>query len=78
MLNQLAAIKRWIDTKSASSKNLAAATPVPKQLEAVYSASKGGVVSMTLLIARDQKSEGIRINTILPGIFHTALVNSTP
>lgn len=39
--------------------------------QAAYSASKGGVVSMTLPIARDLMNEGIRINTILPGIFDT-------
>lgn len=44
--------------------------------QAAYSASKGGVVGMTLPIARDLSSEGIRINTILPGIFNTPLMNS--
>ena len=39
--------------------------------QAAYSASKGGVVGMTLPIARDLMSEGIRVNTILPGIFNT-------
>jgi NAD(P)-dependent dehydrogenase (short-subunit alcohol dehydrogenase family) len=42
--------------------------------QAAYSASKGGVVSLTLPIARDLMSEGIRINTILPGIFMTPLM----
>jgi NAD(P)-dependent dehydrogenase (short-subunit alcohol dehydrogenase family) len=42
--------------------------------QAAYSASKGGVVGMTLPIARDLSSEGIRINTILPGIFETPLM----
>jgi NAD(P)-dependent dehydrogenase (short-subunit alcohol dehydrogenase family) len=36
-----------------------------------YSASKAGIVGMTLTIARDLASEGIRINTIMPGIFAT-------
>jgi NAD(P)-dependent dehydrogenase (short-subunit alcohol dehydrogenase family) len=44
--------------------------------QAAYSASKGGVVGMTLPIARDLSSEGIRINTILPGIFETPLMLS--
>ena len=35
--------------------------------QAAYSASKGGVVGMTLPIARDLMDEGIRVNTILPG-----------
>lgn len=42
--------------------------------QAAYSASKGGVLSMTLPIARDLSSEGIRVNTILPGIFGTPLL----
>lgn len=46
--------------------------------QAAYSASKGGVVGMTLPIARDLMSEGIRVNTILPGIFNTPLMNSAP
>ena len=40
--------------------------------QAAYSASKGGVVGMTLPIARDLMGEGIRVNTILPGIFDDA------
>lgn len=46
--------------------------------QAAYSASKGGVVGMTLLIARALTGEGIRINTILPGIFDTPLMNGAP
>jgi NAD(P)-dependent dehydrogenase (short-subunit alcohol dehydrogenase family) len=46
--------------------------------QAAYSASKGGVVGMTLPIARDLGNEGIRINTILPGIFDTPLMNASP
>ena len=46
--------------------------------QVAYSASKGGVVSMTLPIARDLMAEGIRVNTILPGIFNTPLMNSAP
>ena len=46
--------------------------------QAAYSASKGGVVGMTLPIARDLASEGIRVNTILPGIFNTPLMNGAP
>ena len=41
--------------------------------QAAYSASKGGVVGMTLPIARDLSREFIRVNTILPGIFNTPL-----
>jgi NAD(P)-dependent dehydrogenase (short-subunit alcohol dehydrogenase family) len=46
--------------------------------QAAYSASKGAIVGMTLPIARDLMSEGIRVNTILPGIFNTPLLNSAP
>lgn len=46
--------------------------------QAAYSASKGGVVGMTLPIARDLMSEGIRVNTILPGIFATPLMEGAP
>jgi len=46
--------------------------------QAAYSASKGGIVGMTLPIARDLMGEGIRINTILPGIFNTPLMQGMP
>ena len=46
--------------------------------QAAYSASKGGVVAMALPIARDLMSEGIRVNTILPGIFKTPMMAMMP
>lgn len=46
--------------------------------QAAYSASKGGVVGMTLPIARDLMNEGIRVNTILPGLFKTPLLAGLP
>jgi len=46
--------------------------------QAAYAASKGGVVGMTLPIARDLMNDGIRVNTILPGIFNTPLMNAAP
>jgi NAD(P)-dependent dehydrogenase (short-subunit alcohol dehydrogenase family) len=46
--------------------------------QAAYSASKAGIVGMTLPIARDLMSEGIRVNTILPGIFDTPLLAAAP
>ena len=46
--------------------------------QAAYSASKGGVVGMTLPIARDLMGDGIRVNTILPGIFDTPLMQGAP
>ena len=46
--------------------------------QASYSASKAGVVGMTLPIARDLMGEGIRVNTILPGLFSTPLLKGLP
>ena len=46
--------------------------------QAAYSASKGGVVGMTLPIARDLKRNGIRVNTIAPGIFETPMMTGAP
>tara|TARA_R110002110_G_scaffold56762_5_gene161028 strand:- start:2284 stop:3066 length:783 start_codon:yes stop_codon:yes gene_type:complete len=46
--------------------------------QAAYSASKAGVVGMTLPIARDLSRDGIRVNTILPGIFDTPLLAGAP
>jgi NAD(P)-dependent dehydrogenase (short-subunit alcohol dehydrogenase family) len=46
--------------------------------QAAYSASKGGVVGMTLPIARDLASYGIRVVTIAPGIFDTPLLAGLP
>jgi NAD(P)-dependent dehydrogenase (short-subunit alcohol dehydrogenase family) len=46
--------------------------------QAAYSASKGGVVGMTLPIARDLSREFIRVCTIAPGLFKTPLLGSLP
>jgi NAD(P)-dependent dehydrogenase (short-subunit alcohol dehydrogenase family) len=43
-----------------------------------YSASKGGIVGMTLPAARDLASQGIRVNTIAPGLFDTPLLAALP
>ncbi len=43
--------------------------------QAAYSASKGGIVGMTLPIARDLAKSGIRVNTIVPGLIDTPLFN---
>jgi len=43
--------------------------------QAAYSASKGGVLGMTLPVARDLAQYGIRVMTILPGIFHTPMMD---
>ena len=44
--------------------------------QAAYAASKGGVAAMTLPVARDLARDGIRINTILPGLFNTPMFAS--
>lgn len=46
--------------------------------QAAYSASKGGIVGMTLPIARDLARTGIRVMTIAPGLFDTALLAGLP
>lgn len=46
--------------------------------QAAYSASKGGVVGMTLPIARDLAQLKIRVNTIAPGLFRTPLLSGLP
>ncbi|CAN5154643.1 SDR family NAD(P)-dependent oxidoreductase [soil metagenome] len=42
--------------------------------QVAYAASKGGIVSLTLPMARDLMNDGIRVNAILPGIFDTPLM----
>lgn len=46
--------------------------------QVAYSASKGGIVGMTLPMARDLASIGVRVVTIAPGIFNTPLMNGMP
>ncbi len=46
--------------------------------QCAYAASKGGVVSMTLPIARDLAAVGIRVNTIAPGLFATPMLMMMP
>lgn len=46
--------------------------------QAAYSASKGGIVGMTLPIARDLARSGIRVVTIAPGLFNTPLLAALP
>jgi NAD(P)-dependent dehydrogenase (short-subunit alcohol dehydrogenase family) len=46
--------------------------------QAAYAASKGGVASMTLPIARELARHGIRIMTIAPGIFETSMMAGVP
>ena len=46
--------------------------------QSAYSASKGGIVGMTLPMARDLANSGIRVNTIAPGVMATPLMLSMP
>lgn len=46
--------------------------------QAAYSASKGGLVGMTLPVARDLSSIGVRVNTIAPGLIDTPLLAGLP
>ena len=46
--------------------------------QAAYAASKGGVVSLTLPVARDLARDGIRCVTIMPGLFSTPMVEGLP
>ncbi len=46
--------------------------------QAAYSASKGGIVGMTLPIARDLSRNGVRVCTIAPGLFETPLLQGLP
>ncbi|MCA8348458.1 SDR family NAD(P)-dependent oxidoreductase [Burkholderia cepacia] len=46
--------------------------------QAAYSASKAALTGMTLPIARDLMGEGIRVNTVMPGIFDTPLMQAAP
>jgi NAD(P)-dependent dehydrogenase (short-subunit alcohol dehydrogenase family) len=60
--------------------NTASAAATEGQMgQAAYSAAKAAIVGMTLTIARDLSREGIRVNTIQPGIFNTpAMARATP
>ena len=46
--------------------------------QSAYSASKGGIVSLTLTMARDLARNGIRVNAIAPGLIHTPMFDAFP
>ena len=46
--------------------------------QVAYAASKGGVAAMTLPVARDLSRDGVRVNTILPGLFYTPMFDGLP
>jgi NAD(P)-dependent dehydrogenase (short-subunit alcohol dehydrogenase family) len=59
--------------------NLASVAAVHRPIgPAAYSASKGGVVGMTLPVARDLSAAGIRLNTVAPGLIDTPIYDAFP
>jgi NAD(P)-dependent dehydrogenase (short-subunit alcohol dehydrogenase family) len=46
--------------------------------QVAYAASKGGVMAMTLPVARDLAQSGVRVATIMPGLFHTPMFDGLP
>lgn len=69
-----------VDGERGALVNTASAAATEGQMgQAAYSAAKAAIVGMTLTIARDLAREGIRVNTIQPGIFDTpAMARATP
>ncbi|TDR90036.1 SDR family NAD(P)-dependent oxidoreductase [Enterovirga rhinocerotis] len=59
--------------------NTASVAGVEGQIgQAAYAASKGGVLGLTLPVARDLAGYGIRVMTIMPGLFHTPMFDGLP
>ena len=81
---RLAAAKIVVNTPNADGEkgvviNTASAAAFDGQIgQAAYSASKAGVVGMTLPIAREFADYGIRVMTIAPGLFRTPMLESLP
>jgi len=68
-----------VDGERGAIVNTASAAATDGQIgQAAYSASKAAIVGMTLPIARDLSGDGIRVNTIMPGIFDTPLMMGAP
>ncbi len=68
-----------IDGERGVMVNTASAAATEGQMgQAAYSAAKAAIVGMTLTIARDLSREGIRVNTIQPGIFDTPAMARAP
>ncbi|MGB3634045.1 MAG: 3-hydroxyacyl-CoA dehydrogenase [Rubrobacteraceae bacterium] len=78
-----AAVMKWNDPVGSGERgvivNTASVAAFEGQIgQAAYSASKGGVVAMTLPVARELAKHGIRVMTIAPGIFETPMVAGLP
>lgn len=82
MINQFAARAAALDPVNGERGvivNTASVAAYDGQIgQSAYAASKGGIVGMTLPIARDLATLGIRVATIAPGIFRTPLLASLP
>ena len=75
----MAALEPQADNERGVCINTASVAAYDGQIgQAAYAASKGGIVGMTLPIARDLAGLGIRVCTIAPGLFDTPLLQSLP
>ena len=75
----MAALEPLADNERGVCINTASVAAYDGQIgQAAYAASKGGIVGMTLPIARDLAGLGIRVCTIAPGLFDTPLLQSLP
>lgn len=75
----MATLDRLEDGERGTIINTASVAATDGQVgQAAYAASKAGVVGLTLPVARDLAAEGIRVNSILPGIFQTPMMDSLP
>jgi NAD(P)-dependent dehydrogenase (short-subunit alcohol dehydrogenase family) len=73
------ALEPLADGERGAMVNTASVAAVDGQIgQAAYAASKAGIVGLTLPVARDLMNDGIRVNTILPGIFDTPLLGAVP
>jgi NAD(P)-dependent dehydrogenase (short-subunit alcohol dehydrogenase family) len=76
---EMAKVEPLGDGERGSILNTASVAAFDGQIgQAAYSASKGGVVGMTLPIARDLAALGIRVNTIAPGLIDTPIYGEGP
>jgi NAD(P)-dependent dehydrogenase (short-subunit alcohol dehydrogenase family) len=76
---RMAALPRMNDEERGVIVNTASISAFEGQIgQAAYAASKGGIVSMTLPLARDLAHSGIRVVSIAPGIFKTPMIAGLP
>ena len=76
---RMAALEPLVDGERGVIVNTASVAAYEGQIgQVAYAASKGGVVSMTVPIARDLSGDGIRVCTIAPGLFLTPMMKGLP